>query len=406
MRVRRGIVVGLGVVAVIASACSSSDDPASEVVVDQSVLQPVATEPPNVLPTTPAGSTPISSTTEPPRAPSLAVTLGAPIEGWDEPVDLADWAGRQTHVVERAGTIRRMNDDGTPGGVVLDISDLTEAGGERGLLGLAHSPDGTRAFVNYTDLDGHTVVAHYDVNDDGTFDVASRRTLLTIEQPYANHNGGDLVVTPDGADLFVFTGDGGSGGDPDRESLDATSLLGKVVRLDPLSDSPSPDVWAVGLRNPWRVSIDPWTSDLWITDVGQGQLEEVNYVDLGDLRGSSFGWSAFEGTRAFNDDQLELHRAHREVMPVFEYEHVDGDCSISGGSVIRDESVEVVGDWYLFSDFCSGVVRALCVEPGGLDTCGLLALGKVPSSVGVLADHRQRLWVLSLDGLLVPIIGQ
>jgi hypothetical protein len=299
-----------------------------------------------------------------------------------------------------------MNDDGTPGDVLLDISDLTEASGERGLLGLAHSPDGTRAFVNYTDLAGDTVVARYDVNDDGTFDVASRRMLLTIEQPYANHNGGDLVVTPDGADLFVFTGDGGSGGDPDRESLDASSLLGKVVRLDPLSDSPTPAVWAVGLRNPWRVSLDPWTSDLWIADVGQGELEEVNYVDLGDLRDSSFGWSAFEGTRVFNDDQLELHRAYREVMPLFEYEHVDGDCSISGGSVIRDESVDVVGDWYLFSDFCSGVVRALCVGPGGLDTCGLLALGKVPSSVGVLADHRQRLWVLSLDGLLVPIIGQ
>ena len=402
MRARLPLIVA---VAIAASACFSTDDPAGEVVVDPSVLQPVTSEPTAVLPAPPDDTTASAASTAP-RLPSLLVTLGAPVEGWDEPVDLTDWAGRQTNVVERSGTIRRMNDDGTPGDVLLDISDLTRAGGEQGLLGLAHSPDGSRAFVNYTDLDGATVVARYDVNDDGTFDVSSRRVLLSIDQPYANHNGGDLAITPDGADLLVFTGDGGSGGDPDRESLDTTSLLGKVVRLDPLSDSPTPEVWAVGLRNPWRVSLDPVTSDLWIADVGQGELEEVNYVDLGDLRGSSFGWSAYEGTRTFNDDQLERHREHRDVMPVFEYEHVDGDCSISGGSVIRDESVDVVGDWYVFSDFCSGVVRALCVEAGGLDTCGLIALGKVPSSVGVLADHRQRLWVLSLDGLLVPIIGQ
>ena len=394
MRARLAVVTAL---TIIASACGSSADPAREVVVEPSVLQPVSTEPPNVLP---------GDTVPPePRVPSLVVTLGEPVAGWNQPVDLADRAGRETHVVERPGRVRRMNDDGTPGAVLLDITALTRAEGERGLLGLAYSPDGTRAFVNFTDLEGDTVVARYDVADDGTFDTTSRRELLTIDQPYANHNGGDLVLSPDGSDLFVFTGDGGSGGDPDRESLDATSLLGKVVRLDPLVNEPEPEIVAVGLRNPWRVTLDPVTSDLWIADVGQGELEEVNYVDLGDLRGASFGWSAYEGTREFNTDQLDAHRAYREVMPVFEYEHVDGDCSISGGSVIRDDTVEVVGDWYLFSDFCSGVVRALCVEPGGLDTCGLLALGKVPSSVGVLADHRQRIWVLSLDGLLVPIIA-
>lgn len=384
--------------AVLLSACGSSSGGSADVIVDPSVLEPVSTEAPSILPgdTTPAD----------PVLPSIAVTLGEPVDGWDQPVDLADWAGLETHVVERPGRVRRMNDDGRPGDVLLDVSALTRADGERGLLGLAYSPDGAHAFVNHTDLVGDTVVARYDVNEDGVFDTTSRTVLLAIEQPYANHNGGDLEIVNDGADLLVFTGDGGSGGDPDRESLDATSLLGKVVRIDPRKNDPTPEVWAVGLRNPWRVSVDPWTNDLWIADVGQGELEEVNFVDLGDLRGASFGWSAFEGTRGFNDDQIDAHRAYREVSPVFEYEHVDGDCSISGGSVIRDETVAVVGDWYLFSDFCSGVVRALCVEPGGLDTCGLLALGKVPSSVGVLADHRQRMWVLSLDGLLVPVIAR
>ncbi len=390
------------VLALTTTACGSStdsaEDPAAdEVVVASSVIEPISTEPPDVLPgdTTPAE----------PRLPQLDVTLGDPIEGWNEPVDLAVWAAQESHVVERAGTIRRMNDDGSPGDVLLDITDLTRAEGERGLLGLDYSPDGTRAFVDHTDLDGDTVVARYDVGADGTFDSDSRLVLLTIPQPYPNHNGGDLVVTPDGAHLLLFTGDGGSANDPDRASLDPNSLLGKVIRLDPSVDAPTPEVWAVGLRNPWRVTVDPWTTDLWIADVGQGEREEVNYVDLGDLRGSSFGWSAYEGSRPFNDDQIDRHRDHREVMPVFDYEHVDGDCSISGGSVLRDDTVDVVGDWFVFSDFCSGTVRALCVEPGGLDTCGLLALGTVPGSVAVVSDHRQRVWVMSLGGLIVPVIA-
>jgi glucose/arabinose dehydrogenase len=383
----------------LAACGSTSSEPTTEPVVDvdPSVLEPVSTEPPNVLPgdTVPAD----------PVLPFIDVTLGDAVSGWSEPVDMASWADRETHVVERNGSVRRMNDDGTPGEVLLDVSELTRAEGERGLLGLAYSPDGSRAFVNHTDLEGDTVVARYDVRPDGTFDTSSRLEVLRIEQPYPNHNGGDLVMTDDGLDLLVFTGDGGSGGDPDRYSLDPDSLLGKVVRLDATSDAPAPEIWAVGLRNPWRVSTDPWTGDLWIADVGQGEWEEVNLVDLGDLRGSSFGWSAYEASHAFNDDQIDRHRQYREVLPVFEYEHVNGDCSISGGSVVRDESVESSGDWYVFSDFCSGVVRALCVEPGGLDTCGLLALGTVPTSVAVVTDHRNRVWVMSLDGVLVPLVA-
>lgn len=374
--------------------CGSSDG----VVVAPSVLEPVSTDTAPVLPDDTSAPIIVS--------PSLEATLGRAIEGWSQPVDMASWAGRETHVVERVGVVRRMADDGSPGEVLLDISDRTRAEGERGLLGLAYTPDGSRAFVDFTDLNGDTVVARFDVDDDGTFDDASRLDLLVIDQPYANHNGGALTVTADGTHLFVFTGDGGSAGDPDRDALDPESLLGKVLRLDPTLDDPEPEIWAVGLRNPWRVSIDPYTDDIWIADVGQGEREEVNLVDVGDLKGSSFGWSAWEGTRPFNADQNERHLAYRDVAPVFEYEHVDGDCSISGGSVIRDSNVDVVGDWYLFSDFCSGLVRALCVEPGGLDTCGLLSLGKVPASVGVLSDHLDRMWVLSLDGYLVPITAR
>jgi glucose/arabinose dehydrogenase len=257
--------------------------------------------------------------------------------------------------------------------------------------------------VNYTDLVGSTIVARFDVRDDGTFDIASRRQLLEIGQPYPNHNGGDLIVTPDGADLLVFTGDGGAGGDPDRYALDPTSLLGKIVRLDPTSDAPEPEIWSVGLRNPWRVSVDPATDRLWIADVGQNDVEEINVVSLADLRGASFGWSAYEGNRPYNDDQLERHSTYRSIDPVLEYEHENGDCSVSGGTVVRNDDITAIGDWYVFSDFCSGVVRALCVN--GTTECGLLALGKVPSSVGVLSDHTGRPWVLSLDGFVVPVVS-
>ncbi|MGA0819177.1 MAG: PQQ-dependent sugar dehydrogenase [Ilumatobacteraceae bacterium] len=389
-RRRTKVAVSLALSAIVVS-CSSS----AEVVVSPSVLEPISTDTAPILPDDTSTPTPVS--------PSLDATLGEPVNGWSQPVDLSSWAGRETHVVERTGLVRRMNDDGSPGDVLLDMSTLTRAEGERGLLGLAYSPDGTRAFVDYTDVNGDTVIDRYDVGNEGEFDQSSRVELLTITQPYSNHNGGDLAVTADGRHLFVFTGDGGSAGDPDRDALDPESLLGKVLRLDPSTDDPTPEIWAVGLRNPWRVSVDPFTNDIWIADVGQGEREEVNVIDVGDLQGSSFGWSAREGTRPFNADQSDRHSAYRDVAPVFEYEHVDGDCSISGGAVMRDTTIDTVGDWYLFSDFCSGVVRALCVEPGGIDTCGLLALGKVPSSVGVLSDHLDRMWVLSLDGYLVPI---
>lgn len=396
---RRLTVVIASSITILLASCSTSDD----VVVAPSVLEPITTETPSVLPDD-ASSTSVEPM--PPTLPSFDATLGDPANGWNQPVDMASWADRATHVVERGGFVRHMNDDGSPGDVLLDMSDLTRAEGERGLLGLAYSPEGDRAFVDHTDTNGDTIVARYDVGDDGIFDESSRLVLLTIRQPYANHNGGDLVITADGRHLFVFTGDGGSAGDPDRDALDPESLLGKVLRLDPTSDDPRPEIWAVGLRNPWRVSVDPYTNDIWIADVGQGEREEVNVIDVGDLLGSSFGWSAWEGTLPFNADQNERHLTHREVLPVFEYEHVNGDCSISGGAVVRDPSIDPVGDWYLFSDFCSGVVRALCVEPGGRDTCGLLSLGKVPASVGVLSDHLDRTWVLSLDGYLVPIIGR
>lgn len=338
---------------------------------------------------------------------TFPATVGEPVSGYRSVVDLAvrrtdDSA--MTYAVEQNGTIRLVEEDGLPGSDVADLSSLTEENGEQGLLGLAFSLDGNTAYVNYTDLDGNTTVDSISVNADGTFDLASRRTIYTLEQPYRNHNGGDLILSPDGRYLFVFNGDGGSADDPDRFALDSTSQLGKIVRVDlEASEDDAATIWASGLRNPWRAYLDPETRDLWIADVGQNAWEEINVVPFEKSEGTSFGWSAYEGTVPFNDDQLEVHQSYTEVSPIHTYPHENDDCSISGGAVYRGSSIPSEGTWYVFSDFCSGNVRALCVTEER-KPCGVVSLGTVPSSVAVLPDAQGELWVVSLAGQLVPIV--
>ena len=338
---------------------------------------------------------------------TFRATVGEPVAGYRSVVDLAVRRvgdSGTTFAVEQNGTIRLVEENGRPGSEVADLSSLTEEDGEQGLLGLAFSVDGKTAFVNYTDLDGNTTVDAIAVAADGTFDLASRRTLYTLEQPYRNHNGGDLILSPDGRYLFVFNGDGGSADDPDRFALDSTSQLGKIVRIDlEASGDDSATIWASGLRNPWRAYLDSETDDLWIADVGQNEWEEVNVVPFEESEGVSFGWSAFEGTAPFNDDQLEVHQSYTEVSPIHTYPHENDDCSISGGAVYRGSSIPAEGTWYVFSDFCSGHVRALCVTDERTP-CGVVGLGTVESSVAVLPDARGELWVVSLSGQLVPIV--
>jgi glucose/arabinose dehydrogenase len=259
------------------------------------------------------------------------------------------------------------------------------------------------AYVNYTDLEGDTVIEAFDVGAEGDFDPSSRRITYTLAQPYANHNGGELLLAPDGASLLVFTGDGGSADDPERLALDPNSQLGKIVQLDLSSDNPVPRTVASGLRNPWRASYDATTDRLWIADVGQNLWEEINAVAYSDLEGTSFGWSAFEGTVPFNDDQLSRHQALTAVEPIHTYPHENDDCSISGGFVYRGDAIAHTGTWYLFADFCSGIVRALCADENDM-SCGVIELGKVPNAVGILPDASGEPWVLSIDGFLVPLL--
>lgn len=341
-------------------------------------------------------------------ATDFPATLGVPADGYRSVVDLAARVAgeaRTTYAVEQNGTIRLVDDGGRPGALMADLSSLTNERGEQGLLGLAFSPDGDTAYVNYTDLGGTTTVDAISVGENGTFDMTTRRTIYTLDQPYRNHNGGDLIVSPDGRYLFVFNGDGGSADDPERRALDPTSQLGKIVRIDLSSEGePSAAVWASGLRNPWRAYLDPTTNELWIADVGQNEWEEVNVVPFDRSEGASFGWSAFEGTVEFNEDQLAIHETYDEVVPILTYPHENEDCSISGGAVYHGDSIDASGTWYVFSDFCSGNVRALCVTEERT-SCGTVSLGRVESSVAVLPDAQGELWVLSLSGRLVPIVA-
>ncbi len=278
-------------------------------------------------------------------------------------------------IVDRIGQVRSFDRSGEELGVVLDMTTETQASGEWGLLGLTflrHPDDSWWGFVNYTNLDGDTVIAGYPSDDNGVFVVSKKRILMTIEQPYPNHNGGGMFGAGDGT-LIIATGDGGAADDPDRVALNLASPLGKLLRITPWatenaeytvpSDNPFinepdalPEIWSYGLRNPWRFTIA--NDNLWIADVGQRDWEEVNLVEPNDGelagRGANFGWSAFEADQVFNNDQS----APNHTAPVFSYPHENNRCSISGGAV-AGQALEPIAEWYLFSDFCSGEIYAL-----------------------------------------------
>ncbi len=331
---------------------------------------------PSTEPSAPASSAPSASTTTAPTGPLPEPAIGLfEIGTFDQPVEVTHRPGfGDVFVVEQPGRVVAVSDLSTD--IVLDITGLTDAKGEQGLLGLAFHPTADLAYVNFTNNDGDTVVVEFAVDPaTGIFDLASFREVLSIDQPYSNHNGGQLAFGPDQL-LYIGVGDGGSGGDPQRHALDLSSRLGKILRIDPLADgdqpftvpadnpfvgdeAADPTIWAYGLRNPWRFSFDPETGDLWIGDVGQGDFEELNHAVAADranaARGANFGWSAFEGFERFNSDQP----VDGALAPLFVYDHADGRCSVTGGAVARGDAVPDLAGWYLFGDYCTGQIWAL-----------------------------------------------
>ncbi len=252
----------------------------------------------------------------------------------------------------------------------LDIRNLVLSGGERGLLSVAFHPGYAQNglfYVNYTDLRGDTVVARYSVSqfDPNRANPSSAVPILMIQQPFANHNGGQLQFGPDSY-LYIGMGDGGSGGDPGNRAQNLGDLLGKMLRIDvdsalPYAIPPSnpfvgqagirPEIWAFGLRNPWRFSFDRATGDLWIADVGQGIWEEVDFQPVTSIGGENYGWRRMEGAHCFNPSSN--CNPGNLVLPVIEYNHSVG-CSVTGGYVYRGtRSPRLVGQ-YIYGDFCSG----------------------------------------------------
>jgi glucose/arabinose dehydrogenase len=293
------------------------------------------------------------------EAPAVALTE---IGSFTAPLYVDQPPGSEDlYVVEQGGRVIRMTPDGEQS-TFLDVAGEITAGGEQGLLSIAFAPDFQQsgfAYVNYTDTAGDTKVVEYRSDDGGqTADPGSARELLSVDQPQANHNGGLLEFGPDGR-LYVGLGDGGGAADPERTAQDPANPLGKILALDPGSDG-EPEVFALGLRNPWRFSFDRETDALAIGDVGQESLEEVNLVDIDDAEGANFGWSAFEGDQRFNEDQ----EAPSAIPPVHTYATEGDNCSVTGGYVVRDPRLESLAGRYLYGDFCAGELRSFAAVPG------------------------------------------
>ena len=294
--------------------------------------------------------------------------------GLGKPVGLVhagDGSGR-IFIIEQPGTIRILQNGELLPAPFINISErVNDKSSEQGLLGLAFHPDYRNNgyfFVNYTDSRGDTAIARYRVSADPNLaDPATESQLLTIAQPYGNHNGGHLAFGPDGY-LYIGTGDGGSGGDPDGNAQNLDMLLGKMLRLnvDDLPYTIPPDnpygdeIWAYGLRNPWRYSFDTLTGDLYIGDVGQGAWEEIDFLAAGTPGGMNLGWDFFEGSHPFEGtvpEDLSL------IEPVAEYDHSLG-CSVTGGVVYRGDMNAWQGV-YLYGDYCTGRVWGLLRDAQG-----------------------------------------
>ena len=314
-------------------------------------------------------------------AAAQGITLEPIASGLARPIDIAhagDGSGRLFIALQR-GEILIYDGERVLPDPFLDIASLVLCCRERGLLGFAFHPNYVEngyLFVNYTNKSGNTVIARYQVSsDDNVVDPASATELLTVTQPYSNHNGGQLRFGPDGY-LYIALGDGGDGGDPQNFAQNLESLLGKMLRIDvdgetpyavppdnPTFDNVRSEIWALGLRNPWRFSFDRKTGDLFIADVGQQQREEVSFQPAGSKGGENYGWRCFEG-RLIYSPSTKCDKG-KLTEPILDYAHSSGNCSVTGGYRYRGAPVSAfVGD-YFFADFCTGRIWAATEQDDG-----------------------------------------
>ena len=361
-----------------------------------------------------------TTTTEAPAPPTTAsvaldeVAVG--LEGvatLDAPVALVQRRGFDELVVAERGGAVRVVDGGRVSAPIVEVGTTTD--GERGLLGIAFSPDGSHLYLSYTDERGDSRLDEW-ATGPGIEDVdpASHRNVLSVDQPFSNHNGGHIVFGPDGL-LYYGLGDGGAAGDPEGRAQNPDELLGKVLRIDPRRSGDDPyavpadnpfaggggrgEVYITGVRNPWRFSFDRQNGDLWIGDVGQGAEEEIDLLPAGRAAGANLGWDRVEGNRPF-----EGEAPAGAVPPVFTYGRDEG-YSVTGGYVYRGSAIPGLGGAYVFGDYGAGVVRALGIEGGRVVSERSLGVETGPASlVSFAEDADGELYVLSLEGPVYRLV--
>jgi glucose/arabinose dehydrogenase len=314
--------------------------------------------------------------------------------GLDSPLYLTTAPGEPNnlYVVEQPGVILVATKGKLRSRPFLDIHRLVRSGGEQGLLSVAFHPKyrtNHKFYVDYTDVDGNTRVVEYKSN--GAVTTRRLRQVLFVEQPYANHNGGQLEFGPNGR-LYVGMGDGGSGGDPENRAQDLSSRLGKLLEINVDSRAAPVTVAGYGLRNPWRFSFDT-AGNLYIGDVGQNAWEEIDYTPRSSPGIENYGWDVYEGTHSF--ESKSPNEAGHLVMPVAEYSHSLG-CSVTGGYVWKGR--------YYYGDFCSGRVWSLRIS-GGKATGVRTESIKVPSLSSWGLDARGNLYAVSLEGSVYRVTG-
>ncbi len=389
------------------AACSTATP--SPTLVSPTPLSPAAASTPTraslPVPSAEAGK---NNVTAAPDDPSAAPVISFPdpaqyqwvqiVPGLEKPVAITHAGDDRLFIVEQAGRIRIAQAGQLRDAPFLDIaSRVNNNGSEQGLLGLAFHPkypENGFFYINYIDNNGNTVIARFQVTDEADIaDPASEKKLLGVRQPYANHNGGQLAFGPDGY-LYIGLGDGGSAGDPQGNGQSTNTLLGKILRIDVDNGDPyaipadnpfasgggEPEIWAYGLRNPWRFSFDPASGGLYIGDVGQNQWEEIDFLSPGAPGGANFGWDSMEGTHPYGGGDSASFTA-----PAAQYSHAEG-CSVTGGYVYRGQALPQWRGIYLYGDYCSGKVWGLLNDAAGWESALLFETGFRISTFGVDRD--------------------
>ncbi len=347
-----------------------------------------------------------------PKGTAALVKLERVAGGLDSPLALEAAPGDRTgrlFVVERGGRIRILRGGRVEPEPFLDLRKrVSRNHDERGLLGLAFHPDfarNRRFYVNFTDRGGDTRVIELkvDPDDPDRADPASERAIFSLDQPFANHNGGGIEVGRDGK-LWIGTGDGGAAGDPKKAGQDRKQLLAKMLRVDVDAARPAVEIMQVGLRNPWRFSFDPATGDLYIGDVGQDRWEEIDVVPAGALRGANLGWSQMEGAHCYRKGCAPA----RYLAPAVEYDHQTG-CSVTGGEVYRGKAIPELDGVYFYADYCTAIVRSFRWARGAVyqhwNWKPVLDPEFVLSTIASFGtDGDGELYVVTLDGVIYKLV--